>query len=326
MRIDTRFLNWGIFFILAGAIPLAVNQGALDASTVAGWWRLWPLLIIGWGVGLLLRRTALDFLGGIVVAATFGIMVGGIFGAGTGVHLGDIACSGDSKGGIAFPSRNGSFASGGGVDLEFRCGDLEVTTGTGTDWSVSGTSHDGVGPTVDATGDRLSVRARDTGVSFLPFEDTGESWQVTIPPSTADLSVTLNAGAGHLALAGSSLADVSSTVNAGDLRLDLTGTPLRSISMTVNAGSGTIDLPAASVNGSLTVNAGAIKFCVPDGVGLQLTSGDNITGANNYADRGLVRSGNTWESPDFATATNRVILSTTANLGSLTLDPEEGCK
>jgi hypothetical protein len=326
MRIDTRFLNWGVFFIIAGAIPLAVNQGAIDASTVAGWWRLWPLIIIGWGVGLLLRRTSLDFLGGLLIAAVFGVMVGGIFGAGTSLHLGDIACGDGTKGGTAFPARNGSFASGGRVDLEFRCGQLDVATGTGTGWSVSGTSHDGAAPTVDASGDRLSVRARDRGVSFFPFGDTGESWQVTVPPSTSELSVTMNAGAGHLVLAGSSTTDLSSTVNAGDLKIDLSGTPLRSISMTVNAGAGTIDLPAADVNGSFTVNAGSIAFCVPQGVGLRLTTGDNITGGNNFADRGLTKSGNTWQSADWATAANRISLSTTANLGSMTLDPEEGCK
>lgn len=326
MRINTRLLNWGVFFVLAGAIPLAVNQGWLDADTVAGWWRLWPLLIIGWGVGLLLRRTSFRFLGGLLVAAVFGVMVGGIFGAGSSLNLGNIACSGDAKGGSAFPTQTGSFTSGGSVDLEFRCGDLAVATGTGSGWSVSGTSHDGVAPTVEAGGDRLSVRARDLGVSVFPFADTGESWQVTVPQGTSDLSVTLNAGAGKLALDGSSVTRASATVNAGDLRLGLAGTPLGSVSMTVNAGSGAIDFPAADVNGSLTVNAGAIKFCVPEGVGLQLTTGDNITGSNNYSQRGLTKNGNTWQSADWSTATNRISLSTTANLGSLTLDPEEGCK
>ena len=30
MRIDSRFLNWGVFFILLGAIPLAVPANVLD--------------------------------------------------------------------------------------------------------------------------------------------------------------------------------------------------------------------------------------------------------------------------------------------------------
>ena len=28
MRVDQRFLGWGVFFILLGAIPLAVSQAA----------------------------------------------------------------------------------------------------------------------------------------------------------------------------------------------------------------------------------------------------------------------------------------------------------
>ena len=47
MRIDRRLFDWGLFFILAGAIPLAIQLGLLTADTVGGRWRIWPLLIVG---------------------------------------------------------------------------------------------------------------------------------------------------------------------------------------------------------------------------------------------------------------------------------------
>ena len=76
MHLDRRFLNWGIFFIVLGGIPLLVQQGLIDRDLAARAWQLWPLLIIAAGVGLLLRRTSLEFLGGLVVAAAAGNRAG----------------------------------------------------------------------------------------------------------------------------------------------------------------------------------------------------------------------------------------------------------
>ena len=37
MRLDRRLLGWGLFFILLGAIPLALNGGLIDRSLVERW-------------------------------------------------------------------------------------------------------------------------------------------------------------------------------------------------------------------------------------------------------------------------------------------------
>ena len=46
MRLDPRFLNWGVFFILLGGIPFAVGQGWIPATAVDDGWRFWPLLLM----------------------------------------------------------------------------------------------------------------------------------------------------------------------------------------------------------------------------------------------------------------------------------------
>ncbi len=324
MRIDTRFLDWGIFFILVGAIPLAVQAGWLDASIVAGWWRFWPLLIVGAGIGVLLRHTPLHFVGGMVGALALGLMVGGVFGGGVGVRLGDLGCGGGT-GGSAFPAQTGSFAAGGSVELDLRCGDLTLSNG-GPGWSVAGTSRDGIGPDVVASADRLSVRARDTRTSFGPFSDASEAWRVGIPATATAVDLTLSAGSGTVALGGTNVAAFKASVNAGSTKIDLSGTPLKAVHVDVNAGSATLNLPATDVSGSLTVNAGSIRFCVPAGVGLQFTTNDDITGGNDFGQHGLTKSGGVWQSADWATAPAHITLATNANVGSLTLNPEEGCK
>ena len=84
MHVRRGALGWGVFLILAGAIPLAVRAGILSEAQVSDLWTLWPMILIGLGIGLLLARTRVAFLGGLIVAATFGIMVGGLLSVGLG--------------------------------------------------------------------------------------------------------------------------------------------------------------------------------------------------------------------------------------------------
>ena len=86
-----------------------------------------------------------------------------------------------------------------------------------------------------------------------------------------------------------------------------------------------LNLPSASLTGSVSANAGSIDVCVPNGVALRLRGSDNPLSSNNYDQRGLVKSGRTWTSPGYDTATVRIDLATSANAGSITLNPEAGC-
>ena len=72
-----------IILIGVGAVALLVMTGHISSSEFWSWYgRWWPLLLIGWGIGLLLRRTPVEWLGGAVVAITFGIMGGGLLATG----------------------------------------------------------------------------------------------------------------------------------------------------------------------------------------------------------------------------------------------------
>ena len=73
MRINRSFLNWGVFLIALGGIPLAVDQGWLESDIASDLGQLWPLILVGIGLGLILRWTPLSWFGGALVAATFGI-------------------------------------------------------------------------------------------------------------------------------------------------------------------------------------------------------------------------------------------------------------
>ena len=78
MRINRSLLNWGVFLIALGGVPLAVDQGWLESDIARDLGQLWPLILVGIGLGLILRWTPMAWFGGALVAATFGL----IFGAG----------------------------------------------------------------------------------------------------------------------------------------------------------------------------------------------------------------------------------------------------
>lgn len=319
MQIDRRLLGWGVFLVLLGAIPLAIDQGWLPDDI--RWWELWPLILIGIGLSVMLRRTSLDGLGGLVVAATFGLIIGGSLASSSfpGFNGG---CLGSTSG-TGFAAQRGSLTDPqADVTLDMGCGTVTVTTAAGSDWALSGTSDGGRVPDLEQASGRLRI-ATPSGSFFGDRSD----WQVILPAApTLALSTTVSGGSGRFDLAGATLDSIGATLNAGDLTLDLGSATARSLSLTVNAGSGSIQLPARSMSGSITVNAGSVSLCRSPGAAIRLRMANEFASSNDYSAQGLIRSGDTWESPDWASASQRVELTTNANAGSFSLDPQEGCK
>jgi hypothetical protein len=79
----------------------------------------------------------------------------------------------------------------------------------------------------------------------------------------------------------------------------------------------------ATMTGSVSANAGSLELCVPDGVDLRIRLEDNALASNNFAEEGLVEVGDTWTMSGAGSA--QIDLTATANLGSITLNPDDGC-
>lgn len=320
MRVDRRLLTWGLFLILVGAVPLAVRQGILDEEVVAEWWRLWPLLIVAAGIGIVLGRTSLAIFGGLLTAATLGLMAGAVLAGG----LSFAGCGGE-QGGVAFPPREGRFSGTASVDLELNCGDLTVRASDADTWRIEGLDDDGEGPRIESGGDRLAVRSDERGRPFT-FLGKRERWTVTLPAAPAlDLDVILNAGRGSLELDGATLDGLTVGANAGDVALDLGDVAeLGAFHLELNAGSARIVLPNVSFRGAMSVNAGTIRFCAPAGAGLRIATSSTVS-SENFGAQGLTRSGDTWETADFESADVQIILDVEANAATLELNPSGGC-
>ncbi|HJP90135.1 MAG TPA: hypothetical protein VJ850_13960 [Candidatus Limnocylindrales bacterium] len=316
MHADRRLLGWGLFFILLGGIPLAVKAGLLDDQIVGQWPLLWPVLLIGWGLGLLLRNTPLALIGGAVSAITFGIMGGGALA--TGFHGVSIAsgCT-DNSPATAFTTRSGQLGATARADIEFSCGRLSVTSADGSGWSISGTDRDGTGPTVDTSGGGVSLQTAE--VRNL-FGSSGHAvWNVTLPKAPAlDLGITLNAGDGTVSLPGATLASTSITLNAGSLTVDLgAAASAGDVNATVNAGSGALTLPAGARSVNLSLNAGSLRTCLPAGAAVRV-EWSGALGSNNFDAAGLTKvDDNTWTGGNVLDPTT--MLHVSANAGSFEL-------
>ncbi len=326
MTVRRNFLGWGIFLICVGAVPLAVQLGIIDSGAVSGLLRLWPLILIGIGLGLLLRLTPYAVIGGLIVAGTFGLFVGVAFAGGLPAAV--AACGGGSLAGPPTVTRDGTIAANDIVlDIDINCADLDVSRVAGTTWHVDATAGDQP-PRIDSDGSRLSLESAQRGWGLFG-SDARERWSVSLPADAMlSAGITVSAATAHLDLGDGAISDLSATFNASDGRLDLSnnvGPGPQSVSMTLNASSLKLLLPNASMNAGITLNAASLDLCVAPAAGLSIDYTDALS-SDNFDSAGLVKVGDGWQTPDFATAGSRIRLRLSSNVSSINLDRSGACQ
>lgn len=318
MRVHRGRLNWGVFLVVLGAMPLAYNQGVVSSSTLGEAWRLWPLVLVGLGLGLVLSRTPASFVGGIVVAVFLGLVIGSLFAVGP-----RLGC-GDGGSGAGTVPRSGTFDGSASVELTLQCGTTSVTTSPDASWHVAASNTDGSQAQVNSNSGWLSVGPDQSG--WWPDRNE-ENWQVSLPAQTPiSLSASIDAGDAHFSLPGAKLKTATFSINAGSAHIDLTGGSLESLSVSTNAGSTSLTLDGQSdLTGSVSTNLGELRLCAPAGLGLELRSSDSLAG-NNFGSAGLVHVGDSWQTAGYDTSVHKADLTASTSLGSLVINPAGGCK
>jgi hypothetical protein len=140
-----------------------------------------------------------------------------------------------------------------------------------------------------------------------------------------DLDLSANAGSLRAVLAPMQVTSLSASVNAGSSVLDLKDTRgLTRIDVSANAGSLglTLPFPSGPMTGSISANAGTISLCVPTEVPMRITASSAL-GSNNFSDAGMTKDGDTWTRP--GRSDGSIDLDVSANLGTVNLNPDDGC-
>jgi hypothetical protein len=78
MRVNRTLLYTGVFVAAIGAALLAADLWQPSAGALIEVLGLWPLAVIALGVGLVLRRTPLGLVSGVLAAAVPGLVLGGV--------------------------------------------------------------------------------------------------------------------------------------------------------------------------------------------------------------------------------------------------------
>lgn len=319
MHINRGLIFWGVALVTAGVVALAIQSQIIPSDSARQAWRLWPLMLIVIGVAVIASRTPF----GAIAVLLAGLVAGGLAGtlvAGLPDGL-EIGCGGDPTESV---TAQGSFATDGQVDLDFSCGELDVSTQPGTDWAL--VARHGADAEPEVTSDTESLRVEAEGGGFIGFTDSRQAWDVVLPTdATLALSVDANAASSRLELDDADLSTLEIDANAGDVDVALPGAAVRELGVDANAGSISITADDATrLDGSVEMNAGSLELCVPDGVAVEITlEEDNVTFSDNLDDSGLARDGDTWRSGDGADPA--VTLRVNGNAASFTLNPEGGC-
>jgi hypothetical protein len=319
MRVNRRFLYWGVLLVAVGGVLVAADLGAIDTPTLADALRLWPLALVAVGLSLLLRKTRWSLAGLMLAAALPGLVVGAAF-AVVPRFAGNCGARGEL---MNVATTQGTFDGPASVSVRIGCGSLTVKTSPGNAWQLGALNTSGQIPTVNSSTRSLLIDASsDERWGFL---DAGrDAWDLTLPTTELDeLSLFVTAGHSQVNLAGARIERVVLGVNAAETSVDASTASIAELSAVVNVGALSITLPAtADLSGTLRVGGGELRICAPPGLGLRVSSAGVAEG---FIVNGREQRASDWESPDYNSATHHADLSVKATFGAVEINPIGGC-
>ena len=318
MRVNRRFLFWGVLLVAIGGVLVAADFGAINTDFLTDIIRLWPLAIVAIGVSVVLRRTRLSLPAILVAALIPGLVVGAAF-AVAPRFAGACGVRGDLTN---VTTEQGTFRGPASISLRSGCGTLRVSTADGPGWVLRTRSEPGHAPSITSTDRSLAI---DTAIDGFSFLDAGRNASDLSLPSddVGDLSVTVNAGSGSLDLAGADIQLMRVVANAASVSVDASAATVAQLKSVVNVGDLTVTLPdAGDLVGSLTVNAGQVTICAPPEIGLRVVSTGN---AEHVAIQGDNQASGVWTSANYRSATHHADLDVRANFGAIDINPLGGC-
>lgn len=297
-RERSRGAGLAILLIIVGVLILLSNFGWMSWDVLLRIVNLWPVVLVAIGVDLLTRRRYQAVVWGAA------LVVGALLFAYDSGGVGGTVIWGTPAGELRTVSHSLTGAQAADVTISTSVGALRLSSGTSGDQLVTGTVRTGRGETLV---DQLTHRG-DTAVLRLisdqrPGVNIGgaerREWDLQL---TRDVPVAL---------------DVKSGV--GRSILDLQRTQLSSLQMEAGVGEVNATLPdSGSYRADFKAGVGAMHITIPAAVAARVTvhSGLGAVRVNGTFER----SGDTYQSPGYASASNRVDVNVDGGLGQITVD------
>jgi hypothetical protein len=279
---------WPMFLILAGVgglVGVLVGLGGLRSPFAA---LAWPMGLLVIGVLLFMSTTgALDVGPGELVARWWPVA---IIGWGAWLLLASLIPGKR----IGMDTMELPLVTSGPTAVRIRFGGGELTVRPGRPSAVSG-EFSGMPAKVRHESGRVEIEPESPGA--WPFWDRTPSWSIGLPEDVP-LSLQVESGA-------------TKTL------LDLAPLQVSSLRISTGASETRVRLPARGTT-SVRADSGAasLMFEVPDGVAVRI-HGTMALGSIQVDEARIPRAGKAWESPDYATATDRVEIEVQGGVGSV---------
>lgn len=293
-----------VILILAGALFLAHNLGLLAGVDWSAEWKLWPLVLVLVGLDLLLR----DRLPRAVLAAASLVVLGA---ASIGIlMLGPRTV--DPSPAPASPLASVPLGNAKSANVTVRFGSGTVAVG-----ALSG-SPGGQLATVEYGGP-------SDNAPHVQYSDSGQQGQLTVVSAGArGPGVFIGGGSSaslNVALSPSVPLSLSLESGAANTTLDLRALHLQQLDVSMGAASGRLLLPTSNSGETISIKSGAasLDVLVPSDVDARIVERGGLSSVTIDASRFPQIGPGTYESPGFATSSNRVVLELASGLSSVSV-------
>jgi hypothetical protein len=285
-----------VFLIGLGVVFLLSNLGYLVFDVWQTILRLWPVLLIAFGIDIVIgRRSTLWSIVGLVVALA--VLAGALWAAGLHWRGGEeLSSEGVSQ------SLEG--ASAARLVIKPAAGELRIAAMPGLTNLVEGTIHtrrnERVTEEFSLEGDTAVYSIQGSGVMFVGPVRTNERW------------------GWDLSLAPSIPIDLETGMGAGKTEIDLTNLTLTELNVSMGVGETTVILPeSGQFQGEIDGAIGQITILLPQNMELAVDA-NTALGSLNVPDD-FIREGERYTSPGYAAAQDRIDLEVGQAIGSINI-------
>jgi len=287
---SNRLTNLAYVLIGLGAILLISRLGWFDLTRLVGVLRFWPILVIAVGVDMLTngRRRLLVYGGGVAAVLLLALTGGGMMSnPATTVEV----------------AQELQGARSAEVHIVSSIAELNLTGTAQSELLASGRlgQHTGeqvaVNYVVRGNRGEFSAVSRGFRSTFMAFRRAVD-WDLTLS-GRVPIALIVETG-------------------IGESTLDLRQLQLESLNINAGVGETTVHLPRrGGYEGSIDGGVGEILVHVPRDLAIRIQVDTGIGSVN--ADRHFARSGNTYSSPGYETAAQRVELQIDAGIGTISI-------
>jgi hypothetical protein len=285
-----------VFLIGLGTVFLLSNLGYLAIDVWQLILRLWPVLLIAFGLDILIgrRSVALSVLGLLIM---LGVLVGALW-------LFEASWSG----GQVLPTEEVRQPLEGAqearVTIRPAAGALRIAALTSPDTLIEGTirarRNERVTQDFSLEGDTAVFTLQGAGSAFVgPLNpDEARGWELALNPTIP--------------------LDLETGIGAGRSELDLTDLTISELNVSVGVGDTTVTLPETGrFQGEVTGAIGQITIIVPEGMEVAIDADTGLASLDLPDD--FTEEGDRYTSPGYSSAQNRIDLRVGQAIGNIVI-------